>query len=160
MSEYLYNPNDYHVIRVFRLRSDHIVEEQIIPLYDIEAVAGLVELFVDGHIPLNEIRIPNMPPCDGAIYVKGDSMEPLLHQGDIVLYKTTNSRRGGLFFGEMYLLEFYLDGEQYITVKYVYESERAGYYRLESENPNHRPREIPRDCVKAMALIKLSIRFN
>lgn len=49
----------------------------------------MVPLFVDrdSQTPIDYIHIPNLPRCDGAIYVVGDSMYPLLKSGDIVLYK-------------------------------------------------------------------------
>lgn len=156
----LKDSTEFEIIEKFLLRSDSIIEEQTIPLYDIEAVAGVVELFVDNHIPIEDITIPNMPKCDGAVYVIGDSMTPLLNTGDIVLYKTTESRRGGLFFGEMYLLAFEDEGEEFVCIKYVHQSDTRGYYRLESENPRHKPREVPADNVRMMALIKGSIRYS
>ncbi len=49
--------------------STHISQE--IPLYDLEAVAGLRELFSSGEPQriLDTIKIPNLPKCDGAISV-------------------------------------------------------------------------------------------
>ena len=53
---------------------------QSVPLYSIEATAGLVPLFEQREqcTPVNYIHIPNLPKCDGAVYVAGDSMYPLL----------------------------------------------------------------------------------
>ena len=70
-------------------RTDNTLPLQSVPLYSIEGTAGLVPLFAD-HAqtrPVNFIHIPNLPKCDGAIYIVGDSMYPLLKSGDIVLYK-------------------------------------------------------------------------
>jgi phage repressor protein C with HTH and peptisase S24 domain len=36
---------------------------------------------------LEQILIPHLPKCDGAFYVTGDGMYPLLKSGDLVLYK-------------------------------------------------------------------------
>lgn len=152
--------NDYLVVEKFILRSDTIVEGQTIPLYDIDAVAGITSLFVEEQPAVEQISLPALPRCDGAIHVIGDSMLPVLRQGDIVLYKIVQSRRGGLFFGEMYLIAFVLEGEEYICIKYVHPSHIPGHYRLESCNPNHPPRDIPIDSVRAMALIKASIRYH
>lgn len=154
-------PNNYYTLKEkFVLRSDTILETQTIPLYDLEAVAGLTSLFIDDHIPLDKIVIPDLPKCDGAIYVRGDSMIPALSPGDIILYKVTHSRRAGLNFGEMYLLDFILDGEEYITVKYLYQSETVGHYKLVSLNPKYSPKDVPVDCVRSMALVKGSISIK
>ena len=37
---------------------------------------------------LGRIVIPNIPVCDGAVYVSGDSMYPILKSGDIVGFKS------------------------------------------------------------------------
>lgn len=154
------NKNDSLIAKTFILRSDSIIGEQTIPLFDVDAFAGVASLFLDNAIPIDTIVIPDLPKCDGAVHVRGDSMVPLLNPGDIILYKKTNSRRGGLYFGEMYLVEFVLDGEEYIVVKYVYESERPGHYKLVSTNPKYPPKHVPIDNVRTMALVKASIRIN
>lgn len=101
-----------------------------------------------------------MPKCDGAMHVKGDSMDPPIKEGDIICFKMTQSRRGGLFFGQVYLLDFDLDGEDHLAIKRVFESDEPGYYRLESNNPDYEPVEIPRDCVRAMAMVKTEIKYK
>ena len=76
------------------------------PLYSIEGTAGLVPLFADRNRAhaINYIHIPNLPKCDGAIYIAGDSMYPLLKSGDIVLYKQLRDL-DDIFWGDMYLLD-------------------------------------------------------
>lgn len=115
-------------------------------------------MFVGSEAPVDAIEVADIPRCDGAIHVIGDSMEPVLMPGDVVLYKIVPNRRGGLFFGNMYLLAFDMDGEEYITIKYVYESDIPGHYRLVSENPRHSPCDVPISNVRAMAIIKASLR--
>lgn len=150
------------VAEQFPLRTDRKLDLQSVPLYELDATAGLVALFADATrpTPISHLQIPDLPPCDGAIYVRGDSMYPLLKSGDIVLYKEINNANGCLLWGEMYLLSFTLDGEDYITIKYVQKSEVEGFVRLVSHNPHHAPQEIPRDSIRAVALVKASVRFN
>lgn len=80
--EFLFNKS----VDAFALRTDRNIEVQQIPLYDIEAVAGLVPLFKDNttQTPLDYISIPRLPKCDGAIYVTGDGTYPLFKNSDIV----------------------------------------------------------------------------
>ena len=134
---------------------------QSVPLYSMEATAGLVPLFEQqsAYTPLNYIHIPNLPKCDGAVYVAGDSMYPLLKSGDIVLYKQLHDLED-IFWGDMYLLSIDMDGEEYITVKYVQRSERDGYVRLVSQNPHHADKDIDMKRIRAIALVKASIRMN
>ncbi|MBR6662552.1 MAG: S24 family peptidase, partial [Alistipes sp.] len=105
------------------------------------------------------IHIPNLPKCDGAIYIVGDSMYPLLKSGDIVLYKQLQDINS-IFWGDMYLLSIDLDGEEYITVKYIQKSEREGYVKLVSQNPHHADKDIEMSRIRAIALVKASIRMN
>ena len=134
---------------------------QSVPLYSIEATAGLVPLFEqqEAHNPINYIHIPNLPKCDGAVYVVGDSMYPLLKSGDIVLYKQLHTLED-VFWGDMYLLSIDLDGEEYVTVKYVQRSDREGYVRLVSQNQHHADKDIEVSRIRAIALVKASIRMN
>ena len=84
---------------------------------------------------------------------------PLLKSGDIVLYKQLKDI-GDIFWGDMYLLSIDIDGEEYITVKYIQKSEREGYVKLVSQNPHHADKEVAVDRIRALALVKASIRMN
>ena len=154
----------FHVepdLHSFLLRTDSSLPMQSVPLYSIEGTAGLVPLFTDqeANKPVNYIHIPNLPKCDGAIYIVGDSMYPLLKSGDIVLYKQLQNL-DDIFWGDMYLLSIDLDGEEYITVKYIQKSEREGYVKLVSQNPHHADKDIEMSRIRAIAIVKASIRMN
>ena len=142
-------------------RTDNSLPLQSVPLYSIEGTAGLVPLFTDQAQakPINFIHIPNLPKCDGAIYIVGDSMYPLLKSGDIVLYKQLRDLND-IFWGDMYLLSIDIDGEEYVTVKYIQKSDREGFVKLVSQNPHHADKEVAVSRIRAIALVKASIRMN
>lgn len=148
-------------LTAFMHRTDKSLPLQSVPLYSIEGTAGLVPIFAEQSTvkPVNFIHIPNLPKCDGAIYVVGDSMYPLLKSGDIVLYKQLNNVED-IFWGDMYLLSIDIDGEEYITVKYVQKSEHEGYVRLVSQNQHHADKEVEVSRIRAIALIKASVRMH
>lgn len=136
------------------------VQKQQVPLYDFEAVAGLVPIFTNQNTPIDYISIPDLPKCDGAVYVRGDSMYPLLKSGDIVMYKQILDYYN-IIWGEMYLISFNYEGEEFITVKFIKKvEERPDLVMLVSHNQHHAPKEIPVEAIRALALIKASIRFN
>ena len=146
-----------------RKTKDAVYPIQEIPLYDLEATAGLKELFSGGKSAtqvLDTIKIPHLPKCDGAISITGDSMYPLLKSGDMVLYKEVPL--DSIFYGEMYLLAYQIDDwEEYITVKYVQKSELGDdYLKLVSQNQHHQPRNVKKAQITAIAIIKASIRIN
>jgi len=53
-----------------------------------------------------------------------------------------------------------IDGEEYVTVKYIQKSERAGYVKLVSQNPHHADKDVDMRRIRAIALVKASIRMN
>ena len=146
----------------YLLRTDIRKQEQLVPLFNLEAAAGLVQLFKnDQATPIDFISIPNLPKCDGAIYVVGDTMYPLLKSGDIVMYKQVQDITNSIFWGEMYLLHIDIDGDDFTTVKYVQRSDvGSDYIKLVSQNQHHSPKDINIKHVKAAALVKASIRIN
>ena len=152
------------ILKGNRKTRDAIIEHQEIPLYDLEATAGLSTFFKGDKSAnlLDTIKIPNAPNCDGAIFAVGDSMYPLLKSGDIILYKEMPLNIDYILWGEMYLLSFAMgDWEESIVIKFVKKSEEGkDYIQLVSQNPHHAPKDIPFEWVRAMALIKVTIRIN
>ena len=139
---------------------EKVITQQSIPVYNVEAAANLKTIFSnkDQNI-LGEITMPDIPRCDGAIYVRGDSMYPLLKSGDIVGYKEIMDFNN-VIFGEMYIVSYDIEGDEYVCVKYVNHSDQQGYIKLVSYNPHHDPKDITVNRITAMALVKFSIRMN
>ena len=95
------------------------------------------------------------------MFVTGDSMYPLLKSGDIVIYKQVYNIEEGIFWGEMYLISVDIDGEEYISVKYIQKSDQGDdYIKLVSQNGHHQPKDIRKDRIRAIAMIKASVRIN
>lgn len=154
------NESSITIKEEFSLRTDHKVPIQKVPLYRITASAGILALFQDAgsSVPIGEIQIPNLPRCDGALYVFGASMQPILQSGDIVLYKQVEV--SNILWGEMYLVAFDLDGDDYVAVKYIQKAEDPKMVTLVSLNSRYSPQDIPWNSIRALALVKASIRFN
>ena len=145
----------------FPQKADRNVDMQDVPLYDFDATAGLMALFNDRQVEAADfLRIPNLPPVDGAVYVRGESMTPLLKSGDIVIYKKKAVAIDSILWGEIYLLSFDCDGDSYTAVKYIQKSEDPTKVRLVSFNPSFAPKDIPMESITALALVKASITFH
>jgi len=149
----------------YNLRTDRIETDiQRIPLYNMEAAAGIVQLFRDHNSDqvIDYVQVPGIAKCDGAIYITGDSMYPLLKSGDIVMYKKVTDLSTTIFFwGQMYLLSVDNDGDDFVVVKYIHKSEKGDdYIKLVSQNQHHDPVDIPKSKINALALIKASIRVH
>ncbi len=136
------------------------MKDRSVVLYDITAAANLRTLLANKHqFVMGRIQIPSIPVCDGALYISGDSMYPILKSGDIVGFKEMNSF-SNVIYGEMYLVSFDIDGDEYLAVKYVNRSEQEGCIKLVSYNPHHEPMDVPFASIQAMAIVKFSIRKN
>lgn len=132
----------------------------VVKLYDISEVKSLKTFFLDENkAAIGDLQIPNFPTCDGAIHIIGDGMYPLLNSGDIVAYKELQNPNN-IIYGEMYLLSINIEGDEYVSIKYINKSEKADYYKLTSFNPNYDPKDIPISSIEAIAIIKMSIRQN
>lgn len=155
--------NNNGSIKSFTLRTDNNISDQCIPIYNLEATAGLVNLFQNQNDtkPIDHLRIPNLPKCDGAVFVTGDSMYPLLKSGDIVAYKEIKDLPNEIFWGEMYIVSVEVAGEEFVSVKYVQKSELGiEYITLVSHNQHHAPKNVHLNKVRAMAMVKASVRIN
>jgi phage repressor protein C with HTH and peptisase S24 domain len=140
---------------------EKIIEAQEITLYDISAAANLKTLFVQKNQNiLGKITLPNIPKCDGAMYVTGDSMDPIIKSGDIICYKEIYDFNN-IIYGEMYIVSIDMEGDEYLSVKYITRSDKGdAWVRLESHNKRHSPKDFELKYVNALALVKISIRMN
>lgn len=154
--------NEPHT-KMLKLKVDKLEPKQSVPLYDVQATAGIISLFTDSNIqePIGYLSIPNLPKCDGSIYVNGNSMDPLLKSGDIIIYKQMNPVADNIFWGEMYLISLTTDDlDEFIMLKWIQKSEKGDeWIKLVSENKHHQPKDIHLKNIKALALIKASIKI-
>lgn len=148
-------------VNAFSLKTDRQIDMQEIPLYDLTATAGLVAIYNDiVPDPVDHLRVPNLPPVDGAVYVRGDSMAPLLKSGDIIIYKKVELSPDVILWGQIYLLSYTTTGgDTFTVVKYIKRSDKAGYVQLVSANTFYDPADIPATSITALALVKASITF-
>lgn len=152
--------SDAHV-NSYNMKSDSIRQIQRIPIYDMEAVAGLIPVYGDivNESVKGYIEIPNVAKCDGAMYVYGDSMYSLLKSGDIVAYKLIQDIPDEIFWGQIYILSLEMSGDRFITIKYVQKSEQKEHIKLVSYNDHHGEKDVKLSKVRAMALVKASVRY-
>lgn len=150
-------------LSIYNLKTDYYeTDKQRIPLYELSMSAGLSILFASQitQVPLDYITIPNAPKCDGAMFVRGDSMYPVLKSGDIACYKHIESL-DDIYYGEIYLLDMEVAGDQHLTTKYIQKSELGDEYLcLVSHNKNHSPKDVHKSSIRALAIVKLSIRYH
>lgn len=136
------------------------VPEQEVPVYESMTLQSLDSLFSNTLKPNSYLSLPNLPKCDGAVRMWGDAMSPELQSGDLLVYKKVKDLRNGLFLGQIYLLSVEVEGEEYIMVQYVERSDTRESVKLVSKNERYPPKDVPLDSIKAMAMIRASVRYR
>lgn len=116
--------------------------------------------YQDKHHVEGYLSIPNLNICDGAGYVKSDSMYPLIKPGDIVCYKVSEES-DEIYWGEMYIIYLLINKEAFLTTKYINKSELGDdYVKLDSHNEKYTPKDVLKENIAWKAIIKASIRYN
>lgn len=129
-------------------------------LYDMNVSAGFSRLFSDdgGQSAIGTISIPNMPKCDGAVRIVGDSMYPLLKSGDIIAFRKVGNIES-ILYGDMYILQLEQDSDISVVVKYVKKSEKGEeYLNLVSYNKEYDLMDVRKDSITGLAKVIISIR--
>lgn len=146
-------------VAITHANPESVSEETIV---DIETPAELIPIF--SHRQSNQfkgyISLPNLTTCDGAGYIKGDSMYPLIKPGDLVCYKTANEGEA-IHWNEIYIAFIEVDGEKYLTLKYFLKSELGDdYVRLSSHNSKYADKDILLKEILWKALVKAYVCYN
>lgn len=126
-----------------------------IPLLDLDASAGfsLVDAVEGGSA-----RTLTLPHCDGAMSVRGHSMEPEIHDGDIAAFvmipSAASIRPDGV-----YIVQYDdEDGFNHITIKRTKRSPLGErYVRLASVNDEYGYEDVPLASISRVAKVRYTI---
>lgn len=142
--------------RVNEQAESKISEGKIIRYYDIEASATPTEMYdLSSNIKYRDIVVPGFSDCEIAVNVWGDSMEPILHSGEIVLMKEWKERF--IEFGQIYMI---VTTGSHRMIKYVRPGKKPETISCESENDYYSPVEIEKEDILKMYLVKGRISRN
>lgn len=148
---------------VYEITTKKTVKKQFVPVYDVETVTGTISLFKEEEPkPIDYVAVPNLPKCDGAIYVSGDSMYPFLKTGDLIIYKKMRKTPDHIVWGEIYLVAVTTeDLEEFLLIRRIQKSDKGDdWIKLVSENIQHQSKDILLTQIEGLALIKATIRIN
>ncbi len=121
------------------------------PVYDIDVTAGLLpraRMFSDEHI-IGTIDLPHLSPDNRIVRVSGDSMEPVIHAGDLVAVRELSSLNT-IIWGEIYVVTL----DDYRMVKYLRRHENPAMVILRSENTNYDDIDIARDQIRDLMFVQ------
>ena len=137
------------------------LHRQVIPLYGIDPTGGLSSLleYPENFTPEEYLQIPGLTRCDGAVRAGDNGMSPLFRRGDLILYRRAD-RGEDPFWGDMYLVGVEMEGEEYITVRYLRPGKREGFLELRGNDPSLPGREVERRRIRAWARVVAVLRIG
>lgn len=131
--------------------------EQGIPLLPIEAMAGnLTTEQIVLEYECEKYVVPAFKGADFLMPVKGESMRPLYHSGDIVACKRV--ALNDLFF--QWNKPYVIDSTQGPLIKRIKHGHDNAHISLVSENENYEPFELPIDALNGVSLVIGIIRLE
>lgn len=127
------------------------------PVYDIDVTAGASEramLFADDSV-VGNIEMPGVPEDSFIVRVSGDSMRPVINNGDLVALKQVKNP-DIIYWGQIYVLLL----EDYRMIKYVRKHKDKSKIILRSENPDYDDIEVKRSDIRDMMLVTNIIHID
>ena len=131
------------------------VADYIVPLLPVDAYAGNLQMWSRGvSLADCEKVVSPVKGADFAIKVSGDSMEPFVFSGMIMLIKKINERAFIPWGNPMVI-----DTENGVLVKVVQPSEQGSQYiEARSYNPKYPPIQIPKESVYGLYRVLATIQ--
>ena len=128
------------------------------PVYDVDATAGVAsgrtELFANENI-IGWVNLPNMSPNCRIVRVSGDSMSPVINDGDFIAVREV-SNLSQIYWGQIYLVQL----DDFRVVKYVRRHNDPNMVVLRSENPNYDDMDVLRADIHEMLLVQHILHLN
>lgn len=124
----------------------------LVPYFEVDFYAGNSTELLDSSItPAYYMDIPEFRGCT-AFRAYSDSMENLIHSGNILFGKKIEDWQSHLEYGQIYGIVT-KDSRRYL--KYIRKAENhKDYFLLKSENPNYDDFDIPKDKIFSIWLIE------
>lgn len=128
------------------------------PVYDVDATAGTTsernELFASENI-VGWVNLPNMSPNCRIVRVTGDSMSPVIQDGDFIAVREL-SNPNQIYWGQIYVIQL----DDFRVVKYVRRHTDPNMVVLRSENPNYDDMDVRRVDIHEMLLVQHVLHIN
>ena len=128
------------------------------PVYDVDATAGVAsgrtELFSSENI-IGWVNLPNMSPNCRIVRVSGDSMAPVINDGDFIAVREL-SNMSQIYWGQIYVIQL----DDFRVVKYVRRHNDPNMVVLRSENPNYDDMDVRRTDIHEMLLVQHILHLN
>lgn len=127
------------------------------PVYDVDVTAGKLSrasMFANDNI-IGMMNIPSIPSDCRIVRVSGDSMNPVIHSGDLLAVRLVENDNV-IFWGQIYVVLL----DDYRMVKYVRRHSDPDKVILKSENPNYDDIEVSRKDIREMMFVHNIIHID
>ena len=128
------------------------------PVYDVDATAGASsgrnELFSSEN-SVGWVNLPNMSPNCRIVRVSGDSMAPVIQDGDFVAVREV-SNPNQIYWGQIYVVQL----DDFRVVKYLRRHTDPNMVVLRSENPQYDDMDVRRSDIHEMLLVQHVLHIN
>ena len=126
-------------------------------IYDIDVTAGMSgrELTFTSEKQIGAIDVPYINRNAHIVKVSGDSMQPVICNGDMIAIRPVQNRNL-LFWGQIYVVVL----DDYRMVKYVRKNSDPNLITLKSENPAYDDIEVPKSEVRHLFIVENIIRID
>ena len=128
-----------------------------IPVYDIDVTAGAMSremMFADDNI-VGSVCVPGISPDCKIVRVSGDSMEPVINNGDYIAVKEIKDL-SVIYWGQIYVVLL----EDYRMVKYLRRHSDESKLILRSENPAYDDIELNRSQLRGLFFVNNIIHID
>lgn len=126
-------------------------------IYDIDVTAGDIareRMFANEHI-IGSINIPTVHPDCCIVRVSGDSMSPVIGNGDLIAIREIRNKNL-IFWGHIYVIVL----DDYRMVKYIRRHPDPSQVILRSENPQYDDIEVAKSDIRDLLLVENIIRID
>ena len=116
-----------------------------VPFYDVEFALGYDEMYNDTpNVPTKFISIPGYEKADFWCRASGDSMKPIISNGDIIALKAVDDWQSFLPMNEVYAI---MTTNDLRTVKIVRKGSDDAHFTLHAYNEEFEDQEIPKEAI-------------
>lgn len=126
-------------------------------IYDIDVTAGDIareRMFANEHI-IGSINIPTVHPDCCIVRVSGDSMSPVIGNGDLIAIREIRNKNL-IFWGHIYVIVL----DDYRMVKYIRRHPDPSQVILRSENQQYDDIEVAKSDIRDLFLVENIIRID
>lgn len=128
------------------------------PVYDVDATAGAAsgrnELFASDNI-VGWVNLPNVSPNCRIVRVSGDSMAPVIQDGDFIAVREV-SNPNQIYWGQIYVIQL----DDFRLVKYLRRHTDPNMVVLRSANPEYDDMDVRRTDIHEMLLVQHILHLN